>query len=128
MEKLKIVVDGREKTIEAERFAKGIYTVDDPKTVKRNIEKLSITLGKNENDAVLQNRVTKIGKWSFLTSKAANSYLQFIFMPSAETEDLERLLEGRDAQYRQLLTNTYNLSKLEGNNLDVLNELDKMKN
>lgn len=128
MEKLKITIDGRERMLEAERFAKGIYTVDDDKAVKRNIEKLAIKFKSVESDADLQHSATKIGKWSFLTSKAANSYLQFIFMSSAEKGDLERLLEGKDAAYKQRLTDAYNLSKMNGNNVDVLSDLDKMKN
>lgn len=128
MEKLKFTNDGRELILEAERFAKGIYTVDDDKAVRRNIEKLSIKFDDSQGDEVLQNRLTKIGKWSLLTLKAVNSYMQFIFMPSAETGDLERLLDGRDAANRQLLPTAYNLSKLDGSNLDVLSDLGKMKN
>lgn len=128
MERLKLTVDGREKTIEAERFAKGIYTCDDAKTVKRNIEKLAIVFDDTKPSNILQNRLTKIGKWSFMTSRAGNSYLQFIFTPSPENEDFNRLVEGKDEGYAQLLVQAYNMSKLDMNNLDLLQQFGGLKN
>lgn len=123
VEKLKLTVDDREKTIEAERFAKGIYTCDDAKTVKRNIEKLAIVFDDTKPSNVLQNRLAKMGKWSFLTSKASNSYLQFIFTPAPENDDFNKLVEGKDEEYAQLLVQAYNMSKLDMNNLDFCNNL-----
>ncbi len=73
-------------------------------------EKLIIKFDDTQPETVLQNRITKIGKWSFLTSKASNPYLQFIFTPSADTDDFNQLVEGRDEQYKQLLVQAYDMS------------------
>jgi hypothetical protein len=100
MEKLKINVDGIEKTINAnEKIAKGFYIADDDKTVEKNVSILEIRFDPEKANTV-QNRISKIGSWSFLTTKAGNEYIQYIFMSSASEEDFESYMRMFDADPR----------------------------
>ena len=76
-----------------------------------------------------QNKITKIEKWAFLTSKAANVYIQYIFMPSANQEDFDRFVrEIDDRQLKEMLITTFNMTRLTMENLDILGNLAKNRN
>jgi hypothetical protein len=131
MEKLNIVIEGSEKILDADiKISKGIYAVTESKLVKRNIEKLKIKFDESLADNILQHRRSKIGNWSFLTSKAVNQYLQYIFMPSASREDFDSFLKqfNDDSTMRQMLIDTYNMSRLTVSNLEILSGLKKNRN
>jgi len=129
MEKLRIKVDGKDEIIMADvKIGRGMYGATDSNIAERNCRILNITFSNEEPDNVLQNKITKIGNWSFLTSMVVGKYLQYIFMQSASQEDFNEFVKSAPVQSRELLIQAFNMSRLSIDNIDVLANLNKNKN
>jgi hypothetical protein len=130
MEKLDITIDGQKKKLEYEtKFAKGIYLVDDTKSVEKNCRILSITFDPPPSDNVLQNKLTKIGSFAAVTMKAGNLYMQYLFFSSADPADFSELLKEAPNQSHDILRQGFNLSrKITLDNLDLLGRISSDSN
>ena len=129
METLRILIDGKEELILADvKIARGMYGATESTVAEQNCRRLNITFNDAEPDNILQNKITKIGNWSFLTSMVAGHFFQYIFMQSADQSDFNAFLKSAPAQSRELLIQAFNLSRLSVGNVDILNNLDGNKN
>lgn len=114
MTKLKVVDKGIVLPVEYdEKYAKGIFLVNENKLVKRNCNILSIDVSDNTNPLELFQRMTKLDKTVILTTRVDSEYFQYILQHYAEKADFNLLLQERTPpQSRELLTEAFNFTKM----------------
>lgn len=122
MIKLKLEIDGPIQTFIANiKVAKGIYTASERWMVLKNMDLLEKHFDEPPVDYMLQTKITKIGSWAFLTTRVLDTYWQYIFMSSAEEEDVYELAKDAPDTLKQNIFTAFSLCKL--NNLGELRSL-----
>jgi hypothetical protein len=111
MENIKIKVDNKELVISAnDKICNGFYIADDTNTVRNNIKVLGIEFDSVGSEA--QSKITKVGDYSFLTTKAEHGYMQHIILPSIDKSGFDAYVQSlRIPQVQELLYTTFRLQR-----------------
>ena len=113
MEKLKIKVDGDERSIEfTEKRAKGLYLVSDSKAVINNCKTLTIDLGPKSHELEERRKVTKLGNVGILTTELLDTYFQYFIFQSVNENDFNDLLDLFPPESKDALKLAFTYAKL----------------
>jgi hypothetical protein len=112
VEKIMINLDGKEVTIKAAgKVCEGLYIADDNKMVEQNNKLLDIRFDPLPISDEPQHRITKIGDYSFLTTKSEHGYFQHIITPSVDNAGFKRYVSNlRFPELQQMLQSAFMLT------------------
>lgn len=126
--KVRVIDDQVEKKLDyTEKFAHGIFLVQDSKLALNNCKIVNIKIEGEHAPNELVQRVTKLSKTGIFTVRHEKECVQYIFKDYADKTDVERLISDYELspQAQYAVRTAYNITKadtMEG--LESLGVLD----